>query len=374
MSKKHTLDELYQYRALPLSIKIAMSKRRIRDWVNAFGENGVYISFSGGKDSTVLLHMCRSMYPNMKAVFINTGLEFPQTLKFVRQFDNVDIIRPEKTFRQVVEEYGYPFISKEVSRCAEYARRNYRAINNGEDVRETVTLRKMLGKGEFHNSKRYDFSKYSFLLDAPFEVSSECCNIMKKNPAKKYLKETGRVPILGTMAEESKLRQQSWLEYGCNVFEGKGTAKSRPLSFWTEEDVLQYIKLNNLSLSELYGEIVMDFERMGVYENQVYLWQDEDPDIEHIKYHGCGVFHKTTLLDRTGCYACGFGCQIKGNERFVMLKKSNPKLYEYLFRPWEQEKFIEDTNGGGKSVKLFGMNYKEVIDWLNEYGDLDIKY
>lgn len=372
---KHTLNDLYQYRALPLSIKISMTKRRIRDWVNVFGEGGVYVSFSGGKDSTVLLHICRSMYPNMKAMFVNTGLEFPQTIKFVKSFDNVDIVRPEKTFRQVVEQYGYPFISKEVARCVEYAKRNYEAINNGEDVAKTANLRKMLGEGEFHNSNRYDFSKYSFLLDAPFYLSSKCCDVMKKKPAKEYYKKTGRVPILGTMAEESKLRQQSWLQYGCNIFEGEGKVQSRPISFWTENDILQYLKINNLPLSELYGDIVIDFERMGIFKNQFYLWQDEDRDIEHIKYNGCPIFFKTTAADRTGCYACGFGCQIKGNDRFIRLKDTNPKLYEYLFRPWQQDKNVTDSEtGNSKTIKLNGMNYTFIIDWINKYGDLDIKY
>ena len=120
---RHTIQELYQWQALPLNIKIRMTKRRIRDWVDEYGEDGVYVSFSGGKDSTVLLHIAREMYPNIKACFVDTGLEYPEIRKFVKTFDNVDWVRPKKHFKQVCEEYGFPIISKEVSEKAYYAKR-----------------------------------------------------------------------------------------------------------------------------------------------------------------------------------------------------------------------------------------------------------
>ena len=120
---KHTMSELYQWQALPLKLKIRMTQQRIRDWVREFGENGVYVSFSGGKDSTVLLHIAREMYPNLKAVFVDTGLEYPEIRKFVKTFDNVDIIKPKMGFKKVVEKYGFPFISKEVSEKVYYAKK-----------------------------------------------------------------------------------------------------------------------------------------------------------------------------------------------------------------------------------------------------------
>jgi hypothetical protein len=76
----------------------------------------------------VLLHIAREMYPGIKAVFINTGLEYPEIVQFVKTFDNVDIIRPKMSFRQVIEKYGYPFISKEVSECVYGARRYLTAV------------------------------------------------------------------------------------------------------------------------------------------------------------------------------------------------------------------------------------------------------
>lgn len=110
---RHTISDLYQMQSLPLEIKVRMTQRRIRDWVEYWGEDGVYVSFSGGKDSTVLLDICRRMYPNIVAVYSDTGLEFPEIREFVKTKDNVVWVRPELTFRKVIEKCGYPCISKE---------------------------------------------------------------------------------------------------------------------------------------------------------------------------------------------------------------------------------------------------------------------
>ena len=113
--EQRTIQGLHQLQALPLSIKIRMTKERIRQWINEYGEDGVYVSFSGGKDSTVLLHLVREDYPNVKAVFVDTGLEYPEIRDFVKKFDNVEWLKPKLGFKQVVQKYGYPFIRKEVS-------------------------------------------------------------------------------------------------------------------------------------------------------------------------------------------------------------------------------------------------------------------
>lgn len=127
MGNKHVISDLYQMQSLPLNAKVRMTQWRIREWVDEYGEDGVYISFSGGKDSTVLLDIARKLYPNIKAMFVDTGLEYPEIRQFVKQFNNVDWIKPKMTFRQVIERYGYPFISKEVSECVYGARKFLRA-------------------------------------------------------------------------------------------------------------------------------------------------------------------------------------------------------------------------------------------------------
>lgn len=120
---KHTIGDLYQMQSLSLSAKIRMTENRIRGWVDEYGEDGVYVSFSGGKDSTVLLDIARRLFPNIKAVFVDTGLEYPEIRQFVKGFENVNWLRPKLTFKQVIEKYGYPFISKEISNCVRGAKK-----------------------------------------------------------------------------------------------------------------------------------------------------------------------------------------------------------------------------------------------------------
>ena len=128
--------ELAIMQSYPLDMKIALTRNRIYEWVTQFGEDGVVVSFSGGKDSTVLLHLVRTYFPDVKAVFSNTGLEYPEIQRFVKSFDNVDIVTPKMRFDEVISTYGYPLISKEVAEAIYYARRIRSQDVNVERERE----------------------------------------------------------------------------------------------------------------------------------------------------------------------------------------------------------------------------------------------
>lgn len=140
MSSRHTISDLYQMQSMPLSIKVRMTENRIRGWVEQYGRDGVYVSFSGGKDSTVLLDIVRKLYPDVLAVYVDTGLEYPEIREFVKSFDNVEWLKPKKNFRQVITEYGYPFISKEVSDKVAGARRYLKSIRERERETDLCTI------------------------------------------------------------------------------------------------------------------------------------------------------------------------------------------------------------------------------------------
>lgn len=385
---KHTISDLYQMQSLPLHIKVRMTQLRIRGWIDEYGEDGVYVSFSGGKDSTVLLDIVRKMYPNVLAVFVDTGLEYPEIRNFVKTFDNVEWLKPKKTFRQVIEEYGYPFISKEVSDKVYGARQYVKAVTEreretsnpipyspfmadllGVDRRiekenpvyqnlkmgiipnETSRYQQIVGTypGKDGKPSAYNLTKYKFFLDAPFEISASCCKVMKKSPVHQFGKKTGRKPITAQMASESRLRTSQWLKNGCNGFEMKSPI-SNPMSFWTEQDVLLYIKENNLPICSVYGEIV-EVEGKSIPVKDADMRELFDLDRPMLKTTGC---------ERTGCMFCGYGCHLEkpGEGRFLKMKETHPKQYDYIMRP---------TSEGG-------LNYKEVIDWINEHGGFNIEY
>ena len=118
---------------MPLDRKIQITQTRIIEWYQHY-KGQVCVSFSGGKDSTVLLHIARQIYPDIPAVFSNTGLEYSSIQRFVKTWDNVDIVMPKMNFVQVVSTYGYPLIGKEVAEAIYYARRL--SSQNGHVERE----------------------------------------------------------------------------------------------------------------------------------------------------------------------------------------------------------------------------------------------
>ena len=151
---------------------------------------------------------------------------------------------------------------------------------------------------------------------------------MKKQPSKMYAKETGRVPILGTLASESNNRYAKWLQNGCNAFESSNPS-SQPLSFWTEQDILMYLKEFNVPYCSVYGDII---SRDGILQ--------------------------TTGCNRTGCIFCMFGCQRdKKPNRFQRLKETHPRQYEYCI-------------GGGETIDGIwqpskqGLGLGKVLDYL----------
>ncbi len=341
----HTKSELRQMQSMPLEYKILATQERIKAWYEGWtrfnirnlatgderfetidtrdycaepkiGDDEmiesaypgqVYVSFSGGKDSTVLLDLARRIYPDIPAVFVDTGLEYPEIREFVKSIDNVTWLKPEMNFRKVIETYGYPIISKAVAHSVSVAKRN----PNGA-----------VYKNLFSPQKRgpYAMHKYEYLMSAPFNVSEKCCNIMKKKPAQSYSKATGKKPIIGTMACESRMRETQWMKHSCNAYDIEHPA-SQPLSFWTEQDVLEYISTYNLPYAKVYGEI---------------------------KRNADGKWY-TTGAERTGCMFCMFGVQCeKTPNRFQQMKVTHPKQYAYCMKP---------TADGGLGIA-------EVLDYI----------
>lgn len=241
----YSKDDLAVMQSWDLQRKIRVTTTRIIEWYEHYNGN-VYAAFSGGKDSTVLLDIVRRIYPDVPAVFVDTGLEFPEIREFVKQHENVVWLRPEMNFRKVIETYGYPVVSKRVADAVEYGSRpgsfRWKELH-GEVIRSNGT------------PSEFNCEKWCYLLDAPFKVSARCCNVMKKKPLKKYQKESGRVPMIATMADESRSRRAAWLKQGCNAFDKKAPS-SQPMSFWTEDDVLQYLHDYQIPYASVYGDIV----------------------------------------------------------------------------------------------------------------------
>lgn len=293
MSRRYPLkishEELKAKQEMSLRDKIDTSMERIEQWYDHWQGN-IYVAFSGGKDSSVLLDLTRRIFPEIPAVYNDTGLEYPEVKEHIKTFPNVIITRPKLTYRQVIEKYGFAVISKEQSRYLWDMR-----VSKSEKLKSIRMNGNRWGRGKISK-------KWLFLLNAPFKISGQCCEILKKNPAKVYERKTHQKAMIGSMVEESMMRAQTYMRFGCNAYETKRPI-STPLAFWKKQDVLQYIVDRNLTLPSVYGSIQTD-ENGELY---------------------------TTGVDRTGCIWCLFGIEQEKNSpnRMQRLKVTHPKIYNY---------------------------------------------
>lgn len=380
MDQIHDAARLKELQALSLDRKIMITQTRIIDWYEHFGGK-VYVSFSGGKDSTVLLDLARRAYPDMKAVFVNTGLEYPEIRKFALGFDNVEELRPvwgragKKrgkaadaviTFYDTLY-YGYPLISKAVANAITRSRKN---PEGSRWIRLHGQYKRLDGA-----RSQFDYSKYLPLYHLPVRISDECCLVNKKGPDRIYQRKTKSHPIVATMTEEAIIRQQAWIVTGCNAFDSAKPI-SKPLSFWTNQDVLTYISRFGIDICSVYGDIVFQDEDGQEYDAGD-AYQIFGAPCKKLKCTGC---------ERTGCVYCAFGVHLeKGQTRFQRLAVTHPHLYEHCIGGGEwrdnsdYDPTITDPNRWnpkklwGPSNKGLGMGV--VFDMVNDiYGKDFIRY
>lgn len=296
-----TVDELRNRQSLRLDEKIELSIDRICEFYDKYNGD-VYVAFSGGKDSTALLHLVREMYPDIEAVFVDTGLEYPEIREFVRTVDNVTWLKPTRTFANIIEKYGYPVISKTVSMGLD------RYANAKDDLQRELRLTGGTNPTSGRPQQRTIPKKYHYLIDAPFKCSDRCCYFIKKAPLKSFEKESGKKPFIGTMASDSMNRERVYLRNGCNAYD-TDSPQSTPLAFWTQVDIWEYINGHDVLYSNIYD--------MGE--------------------------------ENTGCMFCMFGIMYDGNpNRFQRMLMSHPKQYDYCI----------NKLGIGNVLDYIGIEYK----------------
>jgi 3'-phosphoadenosine 5'-phosphosulfate sulfotransferase (PAPS reductase)/FAD synthetase len=282
--KRRIQERLYTLQlrqALPLEDKVEFSRRVIREWHGRHGGR-VCVSYSGGKDSLALLHLVRSEFPDVPAVFVDTGLEYPEVRRAARTASNVVVLRPEMPFHAVLREHGWPLPTKTVAQ-------------------DLAALRR--GPPRPYLDKYSGRSPWSFLAGAPFKVSDRCCKIMKVHPLNDYQKESGLAPFVGSMAMESRRRKWAWVRNGgCNNY-GIESHKSAPLSFWTDHDALEYVRTRGLTLPSVYGDIIEGHDGRLM----------------------------TTGCERTGCVFCCFGIHLQRPPgKFGLLAETHPALHRHV--------------------------------------------
>jgi len=272
-----TLRERQQW---TLAQKIDHSLGVIDQFASHFN-NQVFVAFSGGKDSCVMLSLVEMIIPNVQCMFVMTGCESPSVCRFIRQqkeTHNIEIVKPVKTLKQVFAECGFPLVSKRVSHDVQAVRRNPYCQSSRD-----LLLR---------SNKHCIPERWMYLINEPYEVSERCCFWLKKKPSYDYMKRTGRRPYIGLMACESDTRTAAYVARGgCNSFResGRQHPSSLPLAIWMESDVWAYIKDRHLSIPDIYEK----------------------------------------GATRTGCMGCGYGAHID-RESIETMRRLWPKWYDIV--------------------------------------------
>lgn len=268
-----------------LEYKISLAQNIIiEEYMRTNGN--IFISWSGGKDSTVLMHIAKRLFPDIKVVFSDTTNEMKEIKKYIKQFPSVITVKPRMSFKKVVQTQGFPLVSKEISQKAN-------ELKHSNGIR-TKLLR-------YYGDKKGNSvlpKKWRFLAEQQFDVTNKCCSILKKDPLQKWAKKNGNPkPLIALMSDESRLRQQLALygnEDGKKVYPFLRTG-------WTEKDIWDYAKKYNIRFAECYYDKIIN-----------------------------GVLIKA--LDRSGCEYCNFGVHLDKNDKFERSRALAPKKYENMMR------------------------------------------
>lgn len=325
--------------SLSLEAKVRFSMRRIEEYLDEYGAEGTYVSFSGGMDSTVLLHLVRRVDPSVKGVFIDTWMEDPRIREYVCSFPNIDIIKPQMLLKDIIAECGWCWPSKDIAQAIYYAR---------EGKQWAINKLSGLDREGNYSEYRQRYKKFLPVLDWDVLITPGCCNKQKEEPIMKYEEQNKVHPFLGLRAEESARRRSAYLRTGCNSFDmrmvyneetgGYDEVKvarpvSKPISIWTSQDILQYCVNNHIVPAKPYGTIYS----IGNAPGQLTFFDDIS-----CKKLGC------TGDKRTGCIFCPVGCHLDNFAKFKNIKSYNHKLYDYCMEELGERKLLE------KIQKQFG--------------------
>lgn len=322
-----------QKQSLPYAQKVLLARKRAEEFEAECMERGLNTHVSvGGLDSITLLVFLRSI--GIDAPAISVSILEDKSIQQVHRQLGVECVNPLKTKAEVLSEFGYPVLSKEIAG-------KIALLQNPSEKNATVRHAIITGEtGEYGGHRTDTRMKLSQkwlekfggadaegaalgYAAAPFKVSDRCCYYLKEKPCDNWAKEHNSVPYLGLMASEGGRRQKSLMQNGCNYF-GESTIRSAPFAIFSRSDLLQLALDLHVPVPEIYGRIVRDMN---------------------------GTL-RTTGAQRTGCSMCGFGIQLeKRPHRFDRLRQTNPKEWD----------FYMNRMGWGKVLDYIGVDWRDEV-------------
>lgn len=351
--KRKKKAHMVSMQALPYEVKIKRAELRAREYIEKLDDMELNAHVSvGGLDSIVLLLFLRHIGIDVPAISVS-ALEDKSIQRIHRELGVISI-PPGKPKVQILQEYGFPVISKKIAGRIDTLQR---PTEKNKTVRHAIITGECGAQGHYAKNSRMKlpqkwlelFAGYENETEnvnykiAPFKVSNKCCLYMKEQPCDRWAKEHKSRPYLGLMASEGGQREEALTEHGCNYF-GKGVIRSAPFAPFLRQDLLQLALDLKAPVPEIYGTI------------------ERRPD---------GTLY-TTGAQRTGCSMCGFGVHMETRpHRFDRLRVRNPKEWEFwMYRcctdPETGEKF-----GWGRVLDYIGVEWENIPDGVDLPGQMN---
>lgn len=344
--KKRKKARMTAMQKLPYEVKVKRAELRAREYIEKLDEMGLNAHVSvGGLDSIVLLMFLRKIGIDVPAISVS-ALE-DKSIQKIHQELGVIRIAPGKPKVQILQEYGFPVISKKIAGRIDTLQH---PTEKNKTVRHAIITGECGAQGHYAKNSRMKLPQKWLELFAgyendnegvnyqiaPFLVSNKCCLYMKEKPCEKWAKEHNSRPFLGLMASEGGQREEALTEHGCNYF-GKNTIRSAPFAPFLRQDLLQLALDLNVPVPEIYGEIA------------------RKPD---------GSLY-TTGAQRTGCSMCGFGVHMeKRPHRFDQLRARNPKEWEFWMYQCCTDPKTGEKYGWGRVLDYIGVAWED--EWNPE--------
>lgn len=339
--------EFYAKQNLPYEVKVRRAAQRVHEFVREMDKRGCNCHVSvGGLDSITLLMFIRSLgYKDIPAISVSNVED--KSIQIIHKQLGVEVVKSYKTKVQVLNEVGFPVISKRIAGKIDTLQH---PTEKNKTVRHAIITGECGAQGHYATNSKMKLPKKWLELFGGYEnenegvnyqipdfmVSNRCCYYIKEKPCDDWAKEHNSHAFLGMMASEGGQREDAIIEHGCNYY-GKGVMRSAPFGPFYRQDLLQLALDLNVPVPEIYGEIA------------------RKPD---------GTLY-TTKAQRTGCGMCGFGIHMeKRPHRFDLLRERNEKewhfwMYECCTDPKTGEKF-----GWGRVLDYIGVEWEDrYIDW-----------
>lgn len=326
----------------PYDFKIRYAETRVHEFIRECGIRDLNTHVSvGGLDSITLYLFIKSL--GYKIPGVSVSILEDKSIQQIHKQLGLTIIKPYKSKTQVINEYGFPVLSKEIAAKIECLQN---PTEKNKTVRHAIITGETGAYGGYRKNTRMKLAQRWLDLFGgyenenegvnyqipPFKVSSKCCYYLKEKPCNDWAKENNSVPFLGLMASEGGRRQKSLMINGCNYF-GKTTIRSAPFAIFNRQDLLQLALDLNVPVPAIYGEIK----------------RKED-----------GTLY-TTKAQRTGCSMCGFGIQLeKRPHRFDLLRQSNPKEWEFWMYHCCRDEHYNDF-GWGRVLDYIGVGWEDRV-------------